>query len=118
MAGEKTETGTGGINIDDNVYGMDVGVPDAEGGSQGQWSGGNINVDKSVKDISKPTKETFAKYMSKTTLGQAGSSTHPNAYPVGKGDGTKALGQARDALQEALKAIEAVEAEPEEEEAA
>ena len=89
MAGEKTDTGTGGINIDNNVYGMDVGVSDAEGGSQGQWSGGNISVDKSVKDISKPTKETFAKYMSKTTLGQVGSSTHPNAYPVGKGDGTQ-----------------------------
>ena len=82
------DTGTGGIEIDGKVYAMDVGVPDAEGGSQGQWSPGNINVDNSVKDISKPTKETFARYLSKLTLAQEGSSTHKNVYPVGTGAST------------------------------
>ena len=37
---------------------------------------------------------------------------------VGKGDGTRTIEQARDALQDALKAIAAMESEPEEEEAA
>jgi len=85
---DSKDTGTGGINVDGKLYTMDVGVPDQQGGQQGQWSPGGISVDNNVKDISKPTKETFAKYLSKTTLGIVGSSTHPNAYPVGKGDQT------------------------------
>jgi hypothetical protein len=87
MAGQ-INTGTGGIDIDGDLYGMDVGVPDSQGGKQGKWSGGDVAVDDSDKDISKPTKETFAKYMSKTTLGKAGSSQHSNRYPVGEGDAT------------------------------
>jgi hypothetical protein len=82
------DTGTGGIEIDGKVYSMDVGLPDSQGGSQGPWSPGNINVDNSVKDITKPTKETFARYLSKSTLAQVGSSTHPNVYPVGTGETT------------------------------
>lgn len=90
MANKGTNTGTGGINIDDKQYGMDVGLPNSEGGAQGQWSAGDVSVDDAdfQKDITKPTKETFARYMSKTTLGQAGSSTHRNYYAVGTGDGT------------------------------
>ena len=87
MAGQ-INTGTGGIDIDGDLYGMDVGVPNSQGGKQGKWSGGDVDVDDFSKDISKPTKETFAKYMSKTTLAQAGSSQHSNRYPVGNGDAT------------------------------
>ena len=89
MADKSKNTGTGGINIDGKVYTPDVGVPDAAGGAQGDYSSGDINVDKTTKDISKPTRETFAKYLSKTTLGTAGSSPHKNVYPVGAGDQTK-----------------------------
>lgn len=92
MADKSKDTGTGGINIDGATYTADVVVPnspeDAAGGSQGTYSSGDIAVDKTVKDISKPTRTTFAKYLSKTTLGEAGSSTHPNAYPVGNADAT------------------------------
>jgi len=90
MADKGTNTGTGGINIDDKQYGMDLGLPNEEGGAQGQWSAGDVSVDDAdfQKDITKPTKETFARYMSKTTLGQAGSSTHRNYYAVGTGEGT------------------------------
>lgn len=90
MANKGTNTGTGGINIDDKQYSMDVGLPNSEGGAQGQWSAGDVAVDDAdfKKDITKPTKETFARYMSKTTLGQAGSSTHRNYYAVGTGEGT------------------------------
>lgn len=88
MADKSKDTGTGGINIDGNVHTMDVGVPDAQGGAQGTYSSGDVAVDKTVKDISKPTRETFAKYLSKTTLGTAGNSPHGNIYPVGSGDAT------------------------------
>jgi len=83
MADDKLNTGTGGINIDGKVYSADVGVPDDQGGPMGDWSSGNVSVDKSVKDLSKPTRETFAKYLSKVTLAKEGSSTRQNAYPVG-----------------------------------
>jgi hypothetical protein len=89
MADKSKNTGTGGINIDGKVYTPDVGVPDLDGGAQGDYSSGDINVDKTTKDISKPTRETFAKYLSKTTLGTAGSSPHKNVYPVGAGDQTQ-----------------------------
>ena len=89
MADKSKDTGTGGINVDGKVYTPDVGVSDAKGGAQGNYSSGDINVDKTTKDISKPTRETFAKYLSKTTLGVAGSSTRKNVYPVAAGDQTK-----------------------------
>ena len=89
MADKSKDTGTGGINVDGKVYTPDVGVPDAEGGAQGNYSSGDINVDKTTKDISQPTRETFAKYLSKTTLGMAGSSTRKNVYPVAAGDQTE-----------------------------
>ena len=76
MAGSK-DTGTGGINIDGDLYTMDVVEKDSPedkgGGKYGKWSPGEVAVDNSVKDISKPTKETFAKYLSKTTLGKQGT---------------------------------------------
>ena len=88
MADNSKDTGTGGIDIDGEVYTMDVGASDADGGSQGDWSPGDISVDNTTKDISKPTRETFAKYLSRATLGQVGSSPHANKYPVGTGNNT------------------------------
>jgi len=92
MSDKSKNTGTGGININGDLYTMDVVVPQSEediaGGKQGEYSPGDISVDKAVKDISKPTRETFAKYLSKTTLGQEGPSPHQNVYPVGSGDAT------------------------------
>jgi hypothetical protein len=83
MADKSKDTGTGGINIDGDLYSADVGVSDIEGGNQGKkWSPGDVAVDKSVKDISKPTRETFAKYMSRTTLATAGAATHANVYAL------------------------------------
>jgi hypothetical protein len=82
MADKSKDTGTGGINIDGDLYSVDVGASDIEGGNQGKWSPGDVAVDKSVKDISKPTRETFAKYMSRTTLATAGAATHANVYTL------------------------------------
>jgi hypothetical protein len=89
MADKSKNTGTGGIEIDGKAYSMDVGVSDSNGGPQGAWSPGDIAVDNTQKDITKPTRETFAKYLSRATLAKIGSATHPNAYPVGQGDSTE-----------------------------
>lgn len=88
---EGSNTGTGGINIDGKIYSFDVGVSDENGGSQGAWSAGDVRVDEAPKDISKPTKETFAKYLSNSTLGKTDEarSYRPNSYPVGLGDATR-----------------------------
>ena len=95
MADKSKDTGTGGININGDLYTPDVVMPnspeDVAGGKQGTYSPGDIAVDKTVKDISKPTRETFAKYLSKTTLGAVGASPHPNKYPIGSGDATQLL---------------------------
>jgi hypothetical protein len=89
MADKSKNTGTGGIDIDGKAYAMDVGLPDSSGGPQGNWSPGDISVDNTTKDITAPTRETFAKYLSRSTLAKVGSATHPNKYPVGKGDATE-----------------------------
>lgn len=92
-----TDTGTGGINLNGDLYTIDVVKPnspeDSSGGKQGVWTPGQVAVDKTIKDISTPTRETFAKYLSNSTLGKAGTSVdlpvRPNPYPIGEGDGTK-----------------------------
>jgi len=88
MADKSKDTGTGGINIGGDLYTMDVGQPDGEGGKRGQWSPGDVAVDDSRQDLAKPTRETFARYLSKTTLGQVGAAIKPNPYPVGIGEST------------------------------
>ena len=93
---DNNDTGTGGINLNGDLYTFDVvesnSPDDSSGGKQGAWSPGQVKIDKTTKDVSKPTRETFAKYLSKTTLGKAGTSVdlpvRPNPYPVGAGDGT------------------------------
>ncbi len=76
------DTGTGGFNIDGKLYTLDTGVPDAEGGAQGEWSSGVINVDKTQKDISKPTKETLADYVSRLTKAKIGTPKIANRYTI------------------------------------
>ena len=80
--------GSNGFPIDGQTYTYDVGVPDAEGGSQGPYvpgvdvSAGYVDSNGQPKDLSAPTKVTLAQYLSKVTLGQEGSTTVPNAYPI------------------------------------
>jgi len=85
------KTGTGGFNLAGKVYTYDVGVPDGQGGAQGDSSPGDIKVDHSVKDLSKPTKTTLADYLSNLTKGQTPPDLEnntlgvPNAYAVDSG---------------------------------
>lgn len=88
MADKSKNTGTGGFDIGGDKYSYDVGVPDASGGNQGKWSAGDISVNQTPKDLSKPTRIKLGQYLSKVTLQKEGSSTHPNVYPVGSGDQT------------------------------
>lgn len=78
----KIDTGNAGFDIDGQTYTYDVGVPDAQGGAQGPTDHGNVKVDHSKKDLSKPTKKTLAQYLSDTTMGKRGAATVPNRYPV------------------------------------
>lgn len=87
MADNKTDTGTGGFEIDGKVYTYDTGLPDAQGGSQGSVDHGNVKVDDSVKDLTKPTKVTLGQYLSDKTKGRpgAGSKGTPNRYSIDPG---------------------------------
>lgn len=68
-------TGTGGFEIEGEQYNYDVGLPDEEGGSQGPYDKGDIQVDNSQKDITRPTKKVLASYLSKST-------SRLNQYPI------------------------------------
>jgi len=87
-SGDNLNTGPGGFPIDGQTYTYDVGVPDAQGGSQGPHkatidvSAGFIDADGKPKDLSAPTKATLGQYLSKATQGKEGSSTVTNKYPV------------------------------------
>jgi len=72
MTDKKLDTGTGGINIDDKVYTYDVGIENDDD-SAAAWSGGDIKVDNTTRDISNSTKRTLAQYLSQTTLGSTNS---------------------------------------------
>jgi hypothetical protein len=89
MADKSSNTGTGGINIGGKLYIYDTGLPDGEGGARGTWSPGDVAVDNTKKDLTKPTRIKLGQYLSRTTLGLEGASTIPNVYPVGAGDSTK-----------------------------
>lgn len=89
--GNKTDnlvdTGTGGFPIDGVTNTYDIGDINALGitaTTSVPWSSGQINVDKTPKDLSKDTKTTLASYLSKTTLGKTNSSPTPvsNTYPI------------------------------------
>jgi len=59
--------GEDGVNVSPNLAGYDP---------------GDMTVDNTVKDLGKKTKLTLGSYLSKSTLGQAGSSIVSNAYPI------------------------------------
>ena len=63
------DTGTGGFTVDgDNfAHTYDVGDVDSPGTSQLPWSPGDINVDKTKKDLSNNTKATLADYLGRST---------------------------------------------------
>lgn len=60
-------TGEGGFDIDGKTYTYDVGDPNAPTDPPPNTDHGDVNVDKSKKDISKRTKETLANYLSNLT---------------------------------------------------
>lgn len=86
--GDPIDTGPGGFGIDGETYAYDVGVPDAEGGSQGPRAT-RVDASKATtddagrpKDLSAPTRTRLGQYLSQVTEAQQGSSRLPNRYPV------------------------------------
>lgn len=75
-------TGGGGFELDGQTYTYDTGVSDEEGGSQGTYDKGDINVDNRPKDISNPTRKRLGVYLSEVTRGENGSAKVTNEYPV------------------------------------
>lgn len=72
MSDKKLDTGTGGFSVDGKVHTYDVGV-ERDVADDGDWNSGDINVDKSRRDISKGTKITLGQYLGKTTRGKTPS---------------------------------------------
>lgn len=83
-SGSGIDTGTGGFPIGENNARQSYDVGAADESTKPTWSGGDVAVDKTVKDLSKGTKITLATYLSDTTLGKTKSSptSVPNKYPV------------------------------------
>jgi len=79
------DTGTGGFSIDGDLYTYDTGVPEDQGGSQGQYSSGDIKKDNTKKDLTKKTKERLSKYLSDSTSGTEQTNGVPNNIPVSPG---------------------------------
>ena len=74
MAG--TKTGIGGFEIDGKVYDYDLDDPNSPGTPKEKLPNpdpGDIKVDKTVKDLSKGTRETLATYLKTVTVN--------NSYP-------------------------------------
>ena len=82
----KLDTGTGGFSVDGDLHNYDVGVKqDVPLAKPIPWDSGDVKVDQEQKDLSKVTKRTLASYLSKTTMGTAGTggkNRAPNAYPI------------------------------------
>lgn len=99
--GSQLDTGTGGFPTPDGKrHTYDVGPPGAAAPQEIPWSGGEVNVDDSKRDISTGTKATLASYMSQTTLGytpSAGASA-PNKYPVDHAGGPPIETRLQDSL--------------------
>lgn len=78
-----TNTGTPGFDIDGQTYEFDTGDPDAPGIAPVTTDHGDVSVDHSKKDLSKPTKTTLAHYLSDLTNGKKGASKGTsNQYPI------------------------------------
>jgi len=72
MSEKKLDTGTGGFSVDGKVHTYDIGV-ERDVADDGDWNSGDINVDKSRRDLSKGTKTTLGQYLGKTTRGKTPS---------------------------------------------
>ena len=72
MSDKKLDTGTGGFSVDGKVHTYDIGV-ERDVADDGDWNSGDINVDKSRRDLSKGTKITLGQYLGKTTRGKTPS---------------------------------------------
>lgn len=72
------DTGTGGFIVDSDNFAhvYDVGELDSSGVPLPQWSPGDINVDKTKKDLPKSTKSTLADYLGRSTVASK------NSYPL------------------------------------
>lgn len=84
MSGIKTGN-PGFVNpVDGKVYTVDPGAADvpALNPVNDKVDPGDMTVDKTVKDFSKPTKVTLGSYLSAATKGQVGSATTPNKYAI------------------------------------
>ncbi len=87
-SGDPINTGPGGFAIDGQLYTFDVGVADADGGSQGAYvpgvdvSAALVDSTGAPKDLSTPTLVTLGQYLSNVTMGLEGSTPVANRYPV------------------------------------
>jgi hypothetical protein len=78
MAG--TKTGTGGFELDGEIRTYDVGSPDSEP-IVAPVDHGDINVDKTPKDLSKPTRILLGQYLRDVSLGDRGDN-RGNRFPI------------------------------------
>ena len=78
------DTGTGGFPIDGEVHTYDVGSDYGDKRPKDKWSPGDVDVDKTKKDLSAGTKLTLASYLSRTTRGLTPTSlsTTPNRFVI------------------------------------
>ncbi len=78
-----TKTGNNGFDINGQTYEFDPGDLSSPGISPVPSDKGDLTVDHSTKDLSKPTKTTLAQYLSDLTTGKQGSAKGTsNQYPV------------------------------------
>lgn len=78
-----TNTGTPGFDIDGKTYEFDTADPSAPGIAPITTDHGDVKVDHSTKDFSKPTKTTLAQYLSDLTTGKQGHAKGTsNSYPI------------------------------------
>jgi len=85
MSGIKTGN-KGFVNpVDGKVYSVVTGEEDPANPVNPvgtTYDPGDMTVDKTIKDISKPTRLTLGTYLSKATKGEVGSTNIPNKYPI------------------------------------
>jgi len=89
--GSSIDTGPGGFDVKGQTYTYDVGLTEADGGSQGPYepgvdvSAGYVDESGRPKDLTAKTKTTLAQYLSDLTSGKGTNTAIPNQYPVDAG---------------------------------
>ena len=90
-AGAPIDTGPGGFDVEGQTYTYDVGVSEADGGSQGPYkagvdvSAGYVDGSGQPKDLTTKTKTTLSQYLSNLTSGKGTNTQVANRYPVDAG---------------------------------